>query len=135
MLVFVSVCQCVLVNVSACLLNFEYFQTLLKDVLGEALARQAPMPNTAPPLPPTPMEATPSGSNQNSSSSSSPPLPTNPSHASPTRLFLGGLHHHVTEHMLEAHFRKYGSISKIEIPKDRATGAKRGFAFLEYFVS
>ena len=118
-------------------LNFEYFQTLLRDVLAQSLAQRAPMPNFTPPLPPTtPMDDVPSGSNQNPSSSSAPPHPPpNSSGASTRRLFLGGLHHNVTEHSLEAHFRRYGSIRKIEIPKDRATGAKRGFGFLEYYVS
>ena len=130
-------CVSVCVKMSYYFLNFEYFQTLLRDVLAQSLAQRAPMPNFTPPLPPTtPMDDVPSGSNQNPSSSSAPPHPPpNSSGASTRRLFLGGLHHNVTEHSLEAHFRRYGSIRKIEIPKDRATGAKRGFGFLEYYVS
>ena len=105
----------------------------MRDVLAQALANQAPMPARPPlPLPPPPPtndqpmeDPLPSTSN----------TPTTPTYSFNPKLFLGGLHHNVTEDMLKAYFEKYGKIVDIYIPKNRETGAKRGFGFLKFNVS
>ena len=102
----------------------------MRDVLAQALANQAPMPARPPlPLPPPPPTNDTPMEDPLPSTSNTPTYSFNP------KLFLGGLHHNVTEDMLKAYFEKYGKIVDIYIPKNRETGAKRGFAFLKFNVS
>ncbi|XP_077369805.1 cold inducible RNA binding protein a isoform X2 [Festucalex cinctus] len=48
------------------------------------------------------------------------------------KLFVGGLNFTTTEDTLEAAFRKYGNIEKVDVIKDKETGRSRGFGFVKY---
>jgi len=45
-------------------------------------------------------------------------------------LFIGNLSSHVTEQELTALFSQYGTVRKLEMPKDIFTGKNKGFALL-----
>lgn len=47
------------------------------------------------------------------------------------KLFVGNLSFNVSESDLETIFAESGKVVSIAIPTDRATGRKRGFAFVE----
>ena len=110
----------------------------MKDVLAQALAQHAPLPQSAPPPTPSTGEETPMDdvSSGPSTSRSTPSTSTTPvSYSFNEKIFIGGLHHNVSEDMLKKYFKKYGKVVDIEIPKNRETGAKRGFGFLRFNVS
>ena len=46
-------------------------------------------------------------------------------------IYVGNLSFEITEEDLKEVFSEYGAVKKIHIPKDRETGRKRGFAFVE----
>ena len=46
-------------------------------------------------------------------------------------IYVGNLSFEITEEDLKEVFSEYGTVKKIHIPKDRETGRKRGFAFVE----
>jgi len=46
-------------------------------------------------------------------------------------IFVGNLAHATTEDELRAAFAAYGTVSNVNIVKDRETGRPRGFAFIE----
>src|SRR5262245_7842720 len=48
------------------------------------------------------------------------------------RLYVGNLPFNVTEDELREHFSTIGPLSYLSIPIDRATGKRRGIAFLEF---
>lgn len=47
------------------------------------------------------------------------------------RIYVGNLSHTATEDDLRQAFSQYGSVSAVDVVKDRATGRSRGFAFVE----
>lgn len=48
------------------------------------------------------------------------------------KLFVGGVSHDTTEQTLTDYFSKYGETKGSEIPRDRITGASRGFGFVVF---
>lgn len=48
-----------------------------------------------------------------------------------TSIFVGNLSHGATEDQLIEAFGKFGTVSKVNIVKDRETGRPRGFAFVD----
>ncbi|KAJ8277312.1 hypothetical protein GJAV_G00073850, partial [Gymnothorax javanicus] len=48
------------------------------------------------------------------------------------KLFVGGLSFDTTEDSLEQAFAKYGSISKVDVIRDRETNRSRGFGFVTF---
>ena len=46
-------------------------------------------------------------------------------------LYVGNLSYDVEENDLKQVFVEYGTVNRIQIPTDRETGRKRGFAFVE----
>ena len=46
-------------------------------------------------------------------------------------IYVGNLSYDVTEDDLTEAFGEYGSVKRVQIPTDRDTGRKRGFAFVE----
>ena len=46
-------------------------------------------------------------------------------------IYIGNLSREITEDDLKNEFRRFGEVSKVSIIKDRITGEKRGFGFLE----
>jgi cold-inducible RNA-binding protein len=48
-----------------------------------------------------------------------------------TSVFVGNLSHTATEDHLRQAFSEFGSVSAVNIVKDRETGRPRGFAFVE----
>ena len=46
-------------------------------------------------------------------------------------IYVGNLSLEVVEEDLKELFSEYGSVRYVDIPTDRATGKKRGFAFVE----
>ncbi|XP_059279466.1 RNA-binding protein 1-like [Lycium ferocissimum] len=49
-----------------------------------------------------------------------------------SKLFCGGIPRDTSEHMLNEHFSKYGTVVSSVIAKDRETGRPRGFAFVSF---
>ncbi|KAG8802112.1 hypothetical protein FRC16_010349 [Serendipita sp. 398] len=47
-------------------------------------------------------------------------------------IFVGGLNYELTEGDVVTVFSQYGEIADIDMPRDKATGKRRGFAFLMY---
>lgn len=47
-------------------------------------------------------------------------------------MFVGGLKEGTTEDEIKERFENYGTIEKIELIKDKATGKQRGFCFVTY---
>lgn len=48
------------------------------------------------------------------------------------KIFVGGLKDYHDEQCLKEHFQQFGNIVSIKILTDKATGRKRGFAFIEF---
>lgn len=48
-----------------------------------------------------------------------------------TSIYVGNLSHAATETDLQQTFSRYGTVTKVNIVKDRETGRPRGFAFVE----
>jgi RNA recognition motif-containing protein len=48
-----------------------------------------------------------------------------------TNIFVGNLSYQATEDELHQAFAQYGSVERVNIVTDRATGQPRGFAFVE----
>ena len=48
-----------------------------------------------------------------------------------TSIYVGNLAHSATEDDLRQAFEQYGTVSSVNIIKDRETGRPRGFAFVE----
>ena len=46
-------------------------------------------------------------------------------------IYAGNLSYEVTEEGLTQVFSEYGTVKKVQLPKDRETGRLRGFAFIE----
>jgi RNA recognition motif-containing protein len=46
-------------------------------------------------------------------------------------IYVGNLSYDVTEEDLKGVFAEYGSVKRVQLPTDRETGRKRGFAFVE----
>ena len=46
-------------------------------------------------------------------------------------IYVGNLSYEVTEDALTSVFAEYGSVKRVQLPKDRETGRLRGFAFVE----
>ena len=49
-----------------------------------------------------------------------------------SRLFVGELPHQVEEQDLRAYFEQFGGVKAVELMRDRVTGRKRGFAYIEF---
>ncbi|HEY9611598.1 RNA-binding protein [Allocoleopsis sp.] len=50
-------------------------------------------------------------------------------------IYVGNLSYDVTEEDIREVFAEYGTVSNVTLPKDRETGRKRGFAFVEMGTS
>lgn len=48
------------------------------------------------------------------------------------KIFVGGLSWQTTEESLRWHFEQYGTVSSVELMKDRNTGKPRGFGFVSF---
>ena len=46
-------------------------------------------------------------------------------------IYVGNLSYDVTENDLTGVFAEYGAVKRVQLPTDRETGRKRGFAFVE----
>ncbi|MGJ5675840.1 MAG: RNA recognition motif domain-containing protein [Nostochopsis sp.] len=46
-------------------------------------------------------------------------------------IYIGNLSYQVREEDLREIFAEYGTVNKVQLPKDRETGRLRGFAFVE----
>lgn len=46
-------------------------------------------------------------------------------------IYVGNLSYQVTEENLNAVFKEYGTVKRIQLPTDRETGRLRGFGFVE----
>ena len=46
-------------------------------------------------------------------------------------IYVGNLSYDVTENDLTGVFAEYGTVKRVQLPTDRETGRKRGFAFVE----
>jgi RNA recognition motif-containing protein len=46
-------------------------------------------------------------------------------------IYVGNLSYEVTENDLNGVFAEYGTVKRVQLPTDRETGRKRGFAFVE----
>ena len=46
-------------------------------------------------------------------------------------IYVGNLSYDVTENDLSGVFAEYGAVKRVQLPTDRETGRKRGFAFVE----
>jgi RNA recognition motif-containing protein len=46
-------------------------------------------------------------------------------------IYVGNLSYDVTQDDLTTVFAEYGSVKRVQLPKDRETGKVRGFAFVE----
>ena len=46
-------------------------------------------------------------------------------------IYVGNLSYDVTENDLIGVFAEYGNVKRVQLPTDRETGRKRGFAFVE----
>ncbi|MBD2481204.1 MULTISPECIES: RNA recognition motif domain-containing protein [Planktothrix] len=46
-------------------------------------------------------------------------------------IYVGNLSYDVTQDDLTSVFAEYGSVKRVQLPKDRETGKVRGFAFVE----
>ncbi|MEM8808933.1 MAG: RNA-binding protein [Cyanobacteria bacterium P01_D01_bin.44] len=46
-------------------------------------------------------------------------------------IYVGNLSYEVTEEDLQSVFAEYGTVKRVQVPTDRETGRKRGFAFVE----
>jgi RNA recognition motif-containing protein len=46
-------------------------------------------------------------------------------------IYVGNLSYEVTEESLNAVFKEYGTVKRIQLPTDRETGRLRGFGFVE----
>jgi RNA recognition motif-containing protein len=46
-------------------------------------------------------------------------------------IYVGNLSFDVTQEDLTTTFAEYGSVKRVQLPTDRETGRKRGFAFVE----
>ncbi|MEG4499241.1 RNA-binding protein [Microcoleus sp. F10-C6] len=46
-------------------------------------------------------------------------------------IYVGNLSYQVIEDDLKEVFAEYGTVSRVQVPKDRETGRVRGFAFVE----
>ncbi|MBO1051050.1 MAG: RNA-binding protein [Dolichospermum sp. DET73] len=46
-------------------------------------------------------------------------------------IYVGNLSYDVTENDLTGVFAEYGNVKRVQLPTDRETGRKRGFAFVE----
>ncbi|XP_005995671.1 heterogeneous nuclear ribonucleoprotein A1a isoform X1 [Latimeria chalumnae] len=53
-------------------------------------------------------------------------------HLTVKKIFVGGIKEDTEEHHLREYFEQYGKIEVIEIMTDRASGKKRGFAFVTF---
>jgi len=53
-------------------------------------------------------------------------------HISVKKLYVNGIKEDHTEEMLKEHFSKFGTVSDVDIIKDKGTGKKRGFAFVQF---
>ncbi|KAL5226557.1 hypothetical protein ABZP36_014822 [Zizania latifolia] len=55
-----------------------------------------------------------------------------PMKANHGKLFVGGVPLGTSEAELRAHFAQFGRVAFIGVPKNRLTGAPRGFAFVQF---
>jgi RNA recognition motif-containing protein len=51
-----------------------------------------------------------------------------------TKLFVGGLPYHTTDHSLREHFQQFGDIEEAVVITDRQTGKSRGYGFVRTAV-
>lgn len=49
-----------------------------------------------------------------------------------SKIFLGGLRYTETEHSVQNHFKQFGTIQSIQLPKEKTTGKPRGFGFVTF---
>lgn len=47
-----------------------------------------------------------------------------------SQVYIGGLHHHISEHDLHDLFAAYGTVKQAKIVRDRDDGNSRGFGFV-----
>ena len=48
-----------------------------------------------------------------------------------TTLYIGNLNYKVNENVIKAHFEQYGYVDSVRLMKDRKTGRRKGFGFVE----
>lgn len=48
-----------------------------------------------------------------------------------TTLYIGNLNYKVNENAIKAHFEQYGYVDSVRLMKDRKTGRRKGFGFVE----
>lgn len=48
-----------------------------------------------------------------------------------TTLYIGNLNYKVNENNIKLHFEKYGYVDSVRLMKDRKTGRRKGFGFVE----
>ena len=52
-----------------------------------------------------------------------------------TTLYIGNLNYKVNENVIKAHFEQYGYVDSVRLMKDRKTGRRKGFGFVEVDAS
>lgn len=52
-----------------------------------------------------------------------------------TTLYIGNLNYKVNENAIKTHFEKYGYVDSVRLMKDRKTGRRKGFGFVEVDVN
>jgi RNA recognition motif-containing protein len=52
-----------------------------------------------------------------------------------TTLYIGNLNYKVNENAIKTHFEKYGYVDSVRLMKDRKTGRRKGFGFVEVDIN
>ena len=52
-----------------------------------------------------------------------------------TTLYIGNLNYKVNENAIKTHFEKHGYVDSVRLMKDRKTGRRKGFGFVEVDVN
>jgi len=50
----------------------------------------------------------------------------------PAKIFIGNLEHHTDEVDLEEHFKRYGPLEDVYVPRDQRNRSNRGYAFITF---